>query len=189
MAVRKIILLGNPILRQKTQPVRKVTKAEQQLIDDLLETMDAYEGVGLAAPQVGVSKRIFVARWEGEIYTLVNPMVEWCSKERVEGMEGCLSIPGVQGKIIRHLQIRVRALDREGNFVVLQPEGWLARIFQHEIDHLEGVLIIDRTEDLYWVVSEEDEHGGEKTRLIPTTKAAIAATFQKRQKRKKVVKV
>ncbi len=186
MAVRKVILLGNPILRRKAQPVDKVTKSEQQLIDDLLETMDAHEGVGLAAPQVGVPKRVFVACWEDEIYALVNPKVERRSEETVEGMEGCLSIPGVQGNITRHGQIRIRALDRNGNPVVLQPEGWLARIFQHEMDHLEGVLIIDRTDELYWVVSEEDERGREKTRFIPTTKTAVVAAFQKRKKGVKV---
>jgi peptide deformylase len=79
----------------------------------------------------------------------------------------------------RHLKIRVKALDRNGNKVIIEPEGWLARIFQHEIDHLDGILIIDRSDDLYWVVTEVDENGKERTRLIPTTKSAIIAAFQK----------
>ena len=182
MAVRKIILLGNPILRQKAKPVGKITKAERQLIDDLLETMEAHEGVGLAAPQGGIPQRIFVARWEGETFALVNPEVEWQSKETVMGMEGCLSIPGVQGKIIRHEKIRVRALDADGKPIVLQPEGWLARIFQHEIDHLDGILILDRTDELFWVVEEETDEGETKVRLIPTTKDAILAAFRRRRK-------
>jgi peptide deformylase len=183
MAVRKVIVLGNPILRQKAKPVRQITKAERQLIDDLLETMDAHEGVGLAAPQVGILQRIFVARWEGETFVLVNPEIEWRSKETVAGMEGCLSIPGVQGKVVRHEQIRVRALNADGNPIVLQPEGWLARIFQHEIDHLDGILILDRTDELFWVVEEETEEGETKVRLIPTTKDAILATFQRRRRK------
>jgi peptide deformylase len=183
MAVRKVIVLGNPILRQKAKPVRQITKAERQLIDDLLETMDAHEGVGLAAPQVGILQRIFVARWEGETFVLVNPEIEWRSKETVAGMEGCLSIPGVQGKVVRHEQIRVRALNADGNPIVLQPEGWLARIFQHEIDHLDGILILDRTDELFWVVEEETEEGETKVRLIPTTKDAILAAFQRRRRK------
>jgi peptide deformylase len=183
MAVRKVIVLGNPILRQKAKPVRQITKAERQLIDDLLETMDAHEGVGLAAPQVGILQRIFVARWEGETFVLVNPEIEWRSKETVAGMEGCLSIPGVQGKVVRHEQIRVRALNADGNPIVLQPEGWLARIFQHEMDHLDGILILDRTDELFWVVGEETEEGETKVRLIPTTKDAILAAFQRRRRK------
>lgn len=183
MAVRKIIVLGNPILRQKAQPVRKVTKAERQLIDDLLETMEAHEGVGLAAPQVGIPQRIFVARWEGEIFALINPELEWRSKETVVGMEGCLSIPGVQGKVTRHEKIRVRALNADGNPIVLNPEGWLARIFQHEMDHLDGILILDRTDELFVVEEEETAEGETKVRLIPTTKSAILAAFQKRRRK------
>ena len=183
MAVRKVIVLGNPILRQKAKPVRQITKAERQLIDDLLETMDAHEGVGLAAPQVGILQRIFVARWEGETFVLVNPEIEWRSKETVAGMEGCLSIPGVQGKVVRHEKIRVRALNADGNPIVLQPEGWLARIFQHEMDHLDGILILDRTDELFWVVEEETGEGETKVRLIPTTKDAILAAFQRRRRK------
>ncbi|GBC97868.1 Peptide deformylase [bacterium HR17] len=186
MAVRKIIILGNPILRQRAQPVRHITKADRRLIDDLLETMEAHEGVGLAAPQVGVPHRIFVARWEGETFALINPEIEWRSPETVAGMEGCLSIPGVQGKVNRHRQIRVRGLNPQGKPVVVEPEGWLARIFQHEIDHLDGVLILDRTDELYWVVEEETDDGQEQTRLVPTTKAAIVAAFTKRRKATKV---
>lgn len=182
MAVRKIVLLGNPILRRKAQPVRQVTKAERRLIDDLLETMEAYEGVGLAAPQVGVPQRIFVARWEGETFALVNPEMEWTSPETVVGMEGCLSIPGVQGKVTRHGRIRVRALDAQGNPVVVEPEGWLARIFQHEMDHLDGILILDRADELYWVVDDEDAEG--QVRLVPTTKDAVLAAFTRRRKEK-----
>lgn len=181
MALRRIVLLGNPVLRQKAQPVSKISKTEQQLIDDMLETMEANEGVGLAAPQVAVLKRIFVAKWEGETFTLINPVIEWRSEDMVIGSEGCLSIPKVQAEVNRHAKIRVKALDRQGRKVTLEPEGWLARIFQHEIDHLDGILIIDRSNDLYWVVTEMDESGGERTRLVPTNKSAIIAAFQKRK--------
>ncbi|MCX7643295.1 MAG: peptide deformylase [Armatimonadetes bacterium] len=181
MAVRKIVTLGNPILRQKAHPVGKITKAEQQLIDDMFETMEENEGVGLAAPQIAVPKRVVVARWEGERYAIINPTIEWQSDEMVTGTEGCLSIPRVQADVNRHLKIRVRGLDRNGKTVVLEPEGWLARIFQHEIDHLDGILIIDRSDELFWVTIEEDEDGREKITLIPTTKPAIIAAFQKRK--------
>ncbi len=181
MAVRKIITLGNPILRQKAQPVIKIAKAEQRLIDDMFETMEENEGVGLAAPQIAVLKRIFVAKWEGEIFAIVNPKIEWRSDEMVKGMEGCLSIPSVQAEVNRHLEIRVKGLDRKGNPIVLETEGWLARIFQHEIDHLDGILIIDRSNELFWVTTEKDEDGKERTRLIPTTKSAVIAAFQKRK--------
>ena len=181
MAVRKIVTLGNPILRRKADPVNKITKADQQLIDDLFETMEENEGVGLAAPQIAVPKRIFVAQWEGERFAVINPKIEWRSDETVIGTEGCLSIPGVQANVERHLRIRVTGLDRNGKTVVFEPEGWLARIFQHEIDHLDGILIIDRTDELFWVTTEVDEEGKERTRLIPTTKSAIVAAFQKRK--------
>ncbi|MCS7265525.1 MAG: peptide deformylase [Armatimonadetes bacterium] len=179
MAVRKIITLGNPILRQKAQPVSKITKSEQNLIDDMVETMEENEGVGLAANQIAVPKRIFVARWEGETFAIINPVIDWKGKEMVKGMEGCLSIPGIQAEVNRHLKIRVKGLDRNGKPIVLEPEGWLARIFQHEIDHLDGILIIDRSDQLFWVTTEKDEEGRERTRLVPTTKSAIIASFQK----------
>ncbi|MCS7185532.1 MAG: peptide deformylase [Armatimonadetes bacterium] len=179
MAVRKIVTIGNPILRQKASPVGKITKAEKQIIDDMFETMGVNEGVGLAAPQIGIPKRIIVAQWEGEKYAIVNPKIEWRSDEMVIGTEGCLSIPGVQANVNRHLKIRVRGVDGEGKTVILEPEGWLARIFQHEIDHLDGILIIDRSDELFWIVTEEDESGRERTRLVPTTKSAIIAAFQK----------
>ncbi len=179
MAVRKIVTFGNPILRQRAKPIGKITKADQQLIDDMFETMEEYEGVGLAAPQIAVPKRILVAQWEGERYAIVNPKIEWQSDEMVIGTEGCLSIPRVQADVNRHLKIRVRGLDRNGRTLVLEPEGWLARIFQHEIDHLDGILIIDRSDELFWVTVEVDEDGKERTKLFPTTKSAIIAAFQK----------
>lgn len=181
MAVRKIVTLGNPILRQKTQPVSKITKAEQRLIDDMFETMEEHEGVGLAAPQISVPKRIFTAKWEGETFAIVNPVIEWRSNEMVKGMEGCLSIPGVRAEVNRHLKIRVKGIDRNGKLILLEPEGWLARIFQHEIDHLDGILIIDRSDEIFWLITESGEDGKERTLLIPTNKSAIIAAFQKRK--------
>ncbi len=181
MASRKILTLGNPILRQKSHPVSKITKAEMRLIDDMFETMEENEGVGLAAPQVAVLKRIFVARWEGETFAVINPVIEWQSSELVKGSEGCLSIPRVRAEVNRHLKIRLKGIDRNGNPIVLEPEGWLARIFQHEIDHLDGILIIDRSDELFWVTTELDEDGKERTKLIPTTKSAIIEAFQKRK--------
>jgi peptide deformylase len=112
--------------------------------------------VGLAAPQVGVSERLIVVEWADEpeneddpprkkrLYVVVNPEVVWASEERVQGTEGCLSVPGWVGDVMRHEAIVVRGLNRHGDKIKIEAEGWLARIFQHEIDHLDGVLYIDK---------------------------------------------
>lgn len=144
--------------------------------------MEANEGVGLAAPQIGVLKRVFVARWEGQEFVFINPILEPIGDERVSGLEGCLSIPGVSGLVWRPEKVRVRGRDRLGKPQVVEASGWLARIFSHENDHLDGVLITETAEKLYWAVLEKTSEGEETTRLIPTTKDEILATFRKRKK-------
>jgi peptide deformylase len=159
MALREIKVIDDPVLRRKAKKVDRVTPELRQLIDDMVETMRAAPGVGLAAPQVGVSERVIVVEYaedddddeaEGapppkkKLYTLVNPEIIWASEELIDGTEGCLSIPGWLGDVTRHDAIAIKALNRSGQKVKINADGWLARIFQHEIDHLDGVLYIDR---------------------------------------------
>ena len=157
MAILDIKVIDEPVLRRKAKKVAKVTPELRKLIDDMIDTMRDAPGVGLAAPQVGVSERVIVVEYaedddeaEGapppkkKLYALINPEIVWASEEMVDGTEGCLSIPGWLGDVSRHDAIAVKALNRSGQKVKINAEGWLARIFQHEIDHLDGVLYIDR---------------------------------------------
>jgi peptide deformylase len=165
--VREIRKIGDPVLRRKTKKVEKVTKETQKLIDDMIETMHTAHGLGLAAPQVGVSQRVAVVEIEqkedvpgsGMIYTLINPEVIKQSDETWQNQEGCLSIPGWRGDVERPMKITVKALDREGKRVKLDVEGWVARAFMHEIDHLDGILFIDKlaAPDRIWRVEEGKE--------------------------------
>ena len=142
MAVLKVIKAGDPVLRQPTQPVTRITKRVSRLIQDMFETMYAEDGVGLAAPQVGVSKKIAVIDvGEGPI-TLINPKVINGFGEDID-VEGCLSIPGKKAYVKRLAQVKVEALNEKGRSVLIEAEGMLARALQHEIDHLNGILFTD----------------------------------------------
>jgi peptide deformylase len=169
MAVLEIVTLPNPILRQNTRQVTRCDTELQQLIDDMIETMRAAPGVGLAAPQVGRPLSLSVIETlpkldeEGseieesrELFVIINPEVIWRSREELIGVEGCLSIPGYVGEVDRAEKIRVRALDRNGRKIRLRLSGWTARIFQHEIDHLNGILYIDKLTDKenFWTDEE-----------------------------------
>lgn len=138
--------LGDPILRSKAAAVATFDAALVRLAEDMHETMDAAPGVGLAAPQVGKSIRLFTynSGEDGERGTLVNPKIVWFSDETQEAEEGCLSIPGMYFPVVRSLAVRVEAQELDGGRVVKDADEFLARIFQHEIDHLDGVLFIDR---------------------------------------------
>jgi len=156
MTLRKIITLPEPVLRRKARAITKVDKNLQTLIDDMVETMREAPGVGLAAPQIGLSERLIVVEYferaEDEekedapkkVWAVVNPEVIKASEDTLLGVEGCLSIPGLVGEVERHAAIQVRGLNRHGKPTKIKAEGWLARIFQHEIDHLNGVLFTDR---------------------------------------------
>jgi peptide deformylase len=151
MAAREVRLLGDPVLRKKAAPVTEVGAATRALIADMFETMYAEEGVGLAAPQVGVSDRIIVVdpHEEGiEPFALINPEIRAHSEETERAEEGCLSIPGLKEIVERSWEVAVAGLDPQGNPVQLQAEGLLARILQHEIDHLDGILFFDRVSPL-----------------------------------------
>jgi peptide deformylase len=167
MAVREIITSENPILRRKAKKVTKITPELRALADDMIETMRQAPGVGLAAPQVAQSVRLFVAELEeneenpgsGKTYVVFNPEFVWKSEEMVNGVEGCLSIPGYAGEVTRHHKVVVKGLDRSGKRIRIEAEGWLARVFQHEIDHLDGVLFTDRISDpeKIWPIKEGEE--------------------------------
>jgi peptide deformylase len=143
MAVRPILVVGNPVLRQKARKVAQIDRSTQRLIDEMIETMRAAPGVGLAGPQVGIPLRIAVIEVEDELITLVNPEI---LKREGEGEpdEGCLSVPGFWGNLKRAERVTVRARDRNGREYRRTAEGLLAQAFQHEIDHLDGKLYIDR---------------------------------------------
>lgn len=156
MVFRKIKGLDDPIIRQKAKKVGKVDKQVRSLITDLIASMRAAPGVGLAAPQVGVPLRVAVVEVEKKLFTLVNPEIVERSKETQIGPEGCLSIPGYWADVERAMKVRVRALDKNGKRFTATAEGFLARAFQHELDHLDGVLYIDRLPSLDMLRRVED---------------------------------
>lgn len=144
MAILKLEKYGSPVLREKALPVTKVDDEIRELVKNMIETMYAEGGVGLAAPQVGVSKRIIIVDTEEQgIIVLVNPAIIKREGETKEE-EGCLSVPGIYSPVRRSSTVTVEALDLEGNKVRISQEGFLAVALQHEIDHLEGYLFIDR---------------------------------------------
>lgn len=157
MSILKVARLGHPVLRAKARPVDPDaigTPAFQRLLDDMIETMHEYHGIGLAAPQVHEGLRVFIAgieehdRRTGETtivpLPIVNPEVTSLGRDLVEDWEGCLSIPDIRGRVPRHRRVRMRALDRDGRRVELELEDFAARVVQHETDHLDGVLFFDR---------------------------------------------
>jgi len=181
MTLRQIVTLPDPVLRRKAKAVTNFGRELQTLIDDMIETMREAPGVGLAAPQVGISERLAVIEYAEEddeeeetevasegvevtiksskpkqLFVIINPEIVKASEEKVMGIEGCLSIPGLLGEVERHEALHVKALNRHGKPVKLKVDGWLARIFQHEIDHLNGVLFTDLTERV-WQPKEEVE--------------------------------
>jgi peptide deformylase len=151
MAVRELRYLGDAVLREKAVPVGAITDDVRRLIEDMFDTMYAEEGVGLAAPQVGVSQRVIVVDpREPDIapFALVDPEVVEVSDEYERGEEGCLSIPGLKEIVERPYAVRVTGQNRDGDSVVIEAEGLLARILQHEIDHIDGILFLDRVSPL-----------------------------------------
>lgn len=151
MAVWEIRTLGDPVLREKAEPVDAVDDEIRNLMDDMLETMYEADGIGLAAPQIGVGKRVIVIDVrEPDVppFGLVNPVIVEKSEAVDRGEEGCLSIPGLREIVERSERVVVEGLDREGNAVRIEADGILARALQHEVDHLDGILFIDRVSPL-----------------------------------------
>ena len=157
MAIREILTVPHELLKRKARKVTDFGPGLQTLIDDMLETMRDAPGSGLAATQVGVMERVFIAEFGDEddeevppkLYIIVNPVIARKSKEIVSGIEGCLSVPEYVGEVERAEAITLKGHNRHGQKMKLKANGWLARIFQHEIDHLDGVVFLDRAEKIY----------------------------------------
>ena len=163
MAVRPIVLLGDPVLRRRAKRVPQVDASIQRLIDDMIDSMREADGVGLAAPQIGVSLRVIVIEVPGEeVVALVNPEIVKRSGQR-QLDEGCLSIPGYRAEVSRSVNVVVKGLDRQGRPVRIKAkDDLLAHALEHEIDHINGVLYIDHLESLDELVRIEPEPGEEE---------------------------
>ena len=145
MALRKIVQIGDDVLRKKAKKVEKIDDRILQLLDDMADTMYEAEGVGLAAPQIGILKRIAVVDIGDGLIELINPEIIASSGEQIDD-EGCLSVEGQTGAVNRPYYVTVRALNRKGQLMEIQAEDFLARAFCHEIDHLDGILFVDKIE-------------------------------------------
>jgi len=166
--IRPILRYGERGLHERAADVTSFDDALHRLIDDMVETMRDAPGVGLAAPQIGLSERLIVIEYfereEDEekedapkkVWAVLNPEIIKASEEKLLGIEGCLSIPGLVGEVERHAAVHVKGLNRHGKPTRIKAEGWLARIFQHEIDHLNGVLFTDRAKRV-WKPQDEVE--------------------------------
>ena len=147
MATLPIRQFGDPVLRQRATEVERVTDAHRRLVADMIETMREAPGVGLAGPQVGVLERVFVWEVEEEYGAIFNPVIVERSDEEIESEEGCLSLPGLYYPVTRSTSVTVEGIDENGDPVTLDGDELLARVCQHEMDHLDGVLFIDHLTD------------------------------------------
>ena len=165
MALRKIVTVPDEVLRKKARAVSEFDKELRGLIDDMVETMRDAPGVGLAAPQIGILQRIIVVEYgddedeeaPSKLYAVVNPEITRSSNEKVMGVEGCLSIPGLVGEVERSTAVVVKGQNKHGQNVKYKLNGWVARIFQHEINHLDGILFTDLAESV-WQPEPEPEN-------------------------------
>ena len=153
MAIHEVVIMGDPILRTAAAEVDAFDPDLKTLVRDMFETMYHAEGIGLAAPQIGISQRVIVVDLRSEEQpearlALINPEIVWASKESEKAPEGCLSIPGLEEVIKRSSAIRVEAVDIDGGSIELETEGLFARVLQHEIDHIDGILFVDRVSAL-----------------------------------------
>ena len=165
MSILKVARMGNPVLRQRARPVEKADLRDplvQKLIDDMIDTMHEYRGVGLAAPQVHEGMRLFVALLEeepdpeAEAIVIINPEITPVAGDQEEGWEGCLSIPDIRGMVPRYVDVSVRALDRFGKPTEMRLTKFAARVAQHETDHLDGVLFLDRMKSMESLIYYEE---------------------------------
>ena len=163
MAIRSIRTIGDAILEKKTKAVKEMTSRLKELISDMFDTMYDANGVGLAAPQVGILKQIFVVDiGDGKQYVAINPEITVVGEEVQTGEEGCLSVPGKEGVVTRPMHIKVKALDQNMKEYTLDASGFLARAFSHENDHLQGILYTEKVEGeledgVYEELEEEEE--------------------------------
>ena len=143
MALRNIVKMGDPLLKKVSRPVENFDAKLHQLLDDMWQTLHHAEGLGLAAPQVGILKRVAIVEWEDQKYELVNPKLVK-SKGRCVDNEGCLSVEGFRGLVARPEVIDIEYFNRHGEKQTLHAEGYFARVFLHEMDHLDGILFADK---------------------------------------------
>ena len=148
LAVYQIVTYPEPVLREKAKEITKITPNIQRLIENMADTMYASGGIGLAAPQIGISKRAVVVDLGDGLIVLINPEITK-SEGRERGKEGCLSFPDIWGEVERAVSVKVRGFNLKGEEVFISAEGFLARAFQHEIDHLDGIVFIDRAIKIY----------------------------------------
>jgi peptide deformylase len=190
VAKRDLLICGEALLRKKAKPVRQIGPHVLALFDDMVETMIAEQGLGLAAPQIGESVQAIVVRTDPReegaeplTYRLLNPRLIEASGEQ-EGLEGCLSLPTLRGCVVRAARVVVTGLTPEGKDLTLEAEDLLARALQHEIDHLRGILFTDRAEEdsLVWMVPDEDEPEG--FRYEPTTLREAQEAFDRLRARR-----
>lgn len=163
MPLLPIAIMPDPILRRKAHKVTVFDQNLKTLVADMIETMRDAPGVGLAAPQVSVASRIVVIEYGDEeenqdkkLYVVINPELTFPTEETLIGVEGCLSVPGLVGEVERYQDVVVRGLNRQGKPIKIKASGWLARIFQHEIDHLEGIVYTDRATRIWKPKIEEE---------------------------------
>ncbi len=165
MSVLDIVTIPEPVLRRKARKVSDFGPELQTLVDDMITTMREAPGVGLAAPQVNVPLRVVVVEYKededeeapAKLYSVINPEITRISTETEMGVEGCLSVPDFIGEVVRPLQVTIKGQSRRGQPLRIKAEGWLARIFQHEIDHLDGILFTDRAERIWKPETEEEK--------------------------------
>ena len=144
MAVKKIRKIGDPVLREKSRSVEKIDSNLLELVKDMIDTLNNEGGVGLAAPQIGITRRVIIVNFDDKIQTFINPVIEVLDNKKIESDEGCMSVYSINGFCVKRFpRVKVKAKDPEGNDITLVAEDLLARIFQHEIDHLNGILYID----------------------------------------------
>jgi len=171
-----VLHLGNPLLREKSLPVEQVTDEIRQLAEDMFVLMEQENGVGLAAPQIGKLIRMFVLTADDEVKRVfINPQIIKTSTETCEYEEGCLSIPQMYETIVRPEKVTVQALNEQGKVFTLEAEGLLARIIQHEYDHLDGILYIDRGDPVIKEKTEETFKRREQRRQLKEAEKAIKA--------------
>ena len=159
MAVYQVITVPNEVLRAKAHPVSKINAAVLRVLDNMRDTLYAFEGIGLAAPQIGVSKRMIVIDIGDNLIELINPEIVHREGKQVN-TEGCLSVPGIAGSVTRSRYLTVKGLNRDGKEVTIEvrDSGLLATVFQHEIDHLDGILFTDRANET-WEDSPQNRRG------------------------------
>lgn len=167
MSVKETLKMGHPLLLQVAEPVENFNTPElDTLIGDMYDTMEALDGAGLAAPQIGVSKRVVIFGVEANPRyphvepvprtVLINPVIEVLSDDKESGWEGCLSVPGMRGLVPRYTTIRYTGFDQHGNSIEREASGFHARVVQHEVDHLDGILYPQRIEDLRYFGFENE---------------------------------